>query len=453
MKKIGKYQVCGLLGRGGMSSVYKVRMPVTGKIAAVKLLAPHPHLVALLGLEAIRARFMGEAITMARLRHPRIVDIWDLDEHEGRPFFLMEYYCNNLGLIMGEGYRVEDPSRQLSLDKAIHYGRQILEGLARLHQADIIHRDIKPYNVLVTDEDTVKITDFGLSRLRGEAFRGPSNLLVGSPYYAAPEQEKNADQADARADLYALGVILYRMLTGMLPGERPPPPSTLNAILDGDWDTFLARALEPHPAQRFCSAREMLGTLESLNSSWQARKLQVCQQQPVSLPGRAPPPASRRPLRRQSIKVGPRQAQTAFAIDDLGRPRHYPAGDFYHNGDGSVTDRSSGLLWQQAGSDYPLPWKEALDYVHQLNRSGFAGRSQWRLPTVEELLSLVTEVPRAGDVCLEPIFDSTQRWLWSSDRRSFTAAWYVSVDMGFVSWQDFSCYYFVRAVCSTRDPE
>jgi serine/threonine protein kinase len=453
MKTIGKYEVCGLLGRGGMSSVYKVRMPVTGKVAALKMLAPHPHLVALLGLEAIRARFVGEAITMARLRHPRIVDIWDLDEHDGQPFFVMEYYCNNLGLIMGEGYRVENPSRQLSIDKTIHYTRQILEGLARLHQADIVHRDIKPFNVLVTDEDTIKITDLGLSRLRGEAFRSPSNLLVGSPYYAAPEQEKNPDQADARSDLYALGVMVHRMLTGMLPTDPTLRPGTLNPVLDGDWEAFLARALEPHPGQRFSSSREMLGALESLNSYWQARKLLACEPQSSLSSSSAPPSATRRPLRRQGIKVAPRQSRTAFNIDHLGRPLHFPTGDFHRNHDGTITDRSSGLIWQQAGSDYPLPWEEARDYVHQLNHSGFAGRTQWRLPTVEELLSLVTELPQAGDACLEPIFDAAQRWLWSADRSSFTAAWYVSVDIGFVSWQDLTCYYFVRAVCSARDAE
>ena len=88
--------------------------------------------------------------------------------------------------------------------------------------------------------------------------------------------------------------------------------------------------------------------------------------------------------------------------------------------------------------------------MHQLNRERIGGRTNWRLPTVEELMSLLTDVPRAGDLCTEPIFGREQRWLWSCDRRSFVAAWYVSMDLGYVSWQDFSCYYYVRAVSDHR---
>jgi serine/threonine-protein kinase len=94
-----------------------------------------------------------------------------------------------------------------------------------------------------------------------------------------------------------------------------------------------------------------------------------------------------------------------------------------------------------------MTWHEAHGYVEQLNRAHFAGRTDWKLPTISELMSLLTDVPRAGDLCIEPIFDRRERWLWSSDRRSFVAAWYVSIDLGYVAWQDFSCYYYVRAVC------
>jgi serine/threonine-protein kinase len=128
MKKIGKYQICGLLGKGATSTVYKVRFPKFGKIVALKLLSPHPHLVGSLGMEEIKERFVIEAMTMASLRHPNIVSIWDFDEAEARPFLVMEYYCNNLGLIIGETYRVEDLSRALTLDKTVHYLRQILAG-------------------------------------------------------------------------------------------------------------------------------------------------------------------------------------------------------------------------------------------------------------------------------------------------------------------------------------
>ncbi len=111
-----------------------------GKVVALKLLRPHPNLVTLLGEKEVRRRFVTEAVTMARLRHPNIVSIWDFHDSEDLSFFVMEYFCNSLGLIIGETYRVEDPSRILSVDRAIDYTLQILVGLSRLHQAGIIHQ-------------------------------------------------------------------------------------------------------------------------------------------------------------------------------------------------------------------------------------------------------------------------------------------------------------------------
>jgi len=447
MKKIGKYEVCGLLGKGGMGMVYKVRMPVVGKVVALKLLSPHPNLVALLGEQEVRKRFVTEAVTMARLRHPHLVGIWDFHDSKALTFFIMEYFCNNLGVIIGETYRVEEPSRIVSVDKAIHYTGQVLKGLRRLHEAGIIHRDIKPYNILVTDQDNVKITDFGLSQLRGETFRGPRNLMVGSPYYAAPEQEEDPNQVDARADLYPVGVMLYRMLAGELPIDGFRGLSECNPDLDPDWDDFMLKAVAPDRENRFPSAKAMLGALDRLRAGWEEKKERVCDM-PFVEPMKEKAPGSGQRPHSESIKVRPGHARKAFGVDARWRPVHYTANDFRANKEGTVTDRATGLVWQRAGSDYPVTWHEAHEYVERLNQERFGAHANWRLPTVNELISLITDVPRAGDLCIEPIFDPTERWLWSSDRCSFVSAWYVSVDLGYVSWQDFTCYYYVRAVCS-----
>jgi len=448
MKRIGKYEISGLLGRGGMGAVYKARVPVIGKVVALKHLSPHPNLVALLGKEAIRRSFVTEAMTMANLRHPHIADVWDFHDADDLTFFVMEYYCNNLGLTIGETYPVEAPSRILSLDKAIHYTRQILVGLSRLHQAEIIHRDIKPYNILITDEDRVKITDFGLSKLRGETFHGPPNLRLGSPYYAAPEQEEDPDQVDARADIYPVGVMLYRMLTGALPIEPFKKLSQSNPDLDPDWDAFIDQAVAAERKKRFGSVKNMLDSLDSLSLAWEEKKEKTCRMPQIPAPKRIQEQKTNKKLRAESVKVAPGEARKVFEVDKLWRPIKYMANDLLVNPDGTVKDRSSLLVWQQAGSDHPLSWHEAHRYIEQLNQGRFAGRASWRLPTVNELISLITETPQAADLCVAAIFDQDQRWLWSSDRRSFVAAWYVSLDLGYVSWQDFTCYYFVRAVSS-----
>ncbi|MGD8513570.1 MAG: protein kinase [Deltaproteobacteria bacterium] len=448
MKRIGKYEISGLLGRGGMGTVYKARVPVIGRVVALKHLSPHPNLVALLGKETIRRSFVTEAMTMASLRHPHIAAVWDFHDADDLTFFVMEYYCNNLGLTIGETYRVEGASRVLSVDKAIHYTRQILVGLSRLHEAEIIHRDIKPYNILITDEDKIKITDFGLSKLRGETFQGPPNLKVGSPYYAAPEQEDDPDHVDPRADIYPVGVMLYRMLTGALPIEPFRKLSQSNPDLGPDWDAFIDQAIAAEREKRFARAKNMLDSLDALNLAWQEEKEKACQMPQILAPKRTRAQKTKKKLRAQGVKVAPKEARKVFEVDKLWRPIEYMANDLQLNPERTVTDRSNSLLWQQAGSDHPVSWYEAHEYIEQLNHGRFAGRASWRLPTVNELISLITEVPRAADLCVEPIFDQDKRWLWSSDRRSFVAAWYVSLDLGYVSWQDFTCYYFVRAVSS-----
>jgi serine/threonine protein kinase len=449
MRRIGRYEVCGFLGKGGTSTVYKVKLPVVGKVVALKLLAPHPNLVDLLGEEEVKRRFVAEALTMAHLRHPNLLAIWDFDESEGRPFLVMEYYCNSLGVMIGEHYEVERPSRVLSVEKALHYVRQVVFGLSCLHEAGIVHRDIKPYNVFITDEDTVKIGDFGLSKLRGERVSGPKNLVVGSPYYAAPEQERAPEAVDGRADLYSVGVMLYRMLAGVLPIDGWTRLSRLNPDLDQAWDAFVEQAVASEREERFSSGRAMLAALDELAAQWEEKKEKACR-----LPE---PPSSEaqtavetgRPLRAEEVRVRPRDARRIFGLDGLWRPERYLANDLRAGGDrATVTDAATGLMWQQGGSDYPVNWEDAKAYVGRLNLERFSGFDDWRLPTVNELMSLLIPPPRIVDLCIASVFDSGKRWLWSCDRRSATAAWYVSADMGFVYWQDRTCYYYVRAVRS-----
>lgn len=453
MKTIGRYIARGQLGRGGMGRVYKAEMPVTGRIVALKLLKPNPHLVDMMGMDRIREMFIREAVTMAGLRHPCLLDVWDFDEAGGMPFYTMDYYCNNLGTIIGEGYEMERPSRRIPTEKAVHYIRQILEGLACLHYAGVIHRDIKPFNILVTDQDTVKICDFGLSRLRGDTFRGPATLKVGTPWYAPPEQERDPDGVDASADLFPVGVMLYRMLTGNLPGTDPEPPSRLHPDLDLSWDRFILKAIDPSPRKRFRRARQMLSALAEVHEAWLRKQERICllAQPPGPGDGGAASPgvAQQNKPRSTPLKVPPRQAREGFGLDALWRPATYAAADLAVRGD-VVEDPASGLQWERAGSEYPLTWERARDYVAGLNARAFAGRTDWRLPTVPELMTLLVPPRHGADLCIPGAFDDTQRRLWSCDASSHIAAWYVSLDLGFVAWHDHTGYYHARAVCDRR---
>jgi serine/threonine-protein kinase len=466
--RIGRYEIRGLLGRGGMGAVYKAAMPVTGRMVALKVLRPAEILEDLMGLDALTSLFLTETVTMAGISHPNVASVLDVCPGDGRhpddggvpPHFSMEYFCGNLGVLMGETYEVERPSRRLGAAASLHFARQMLEGLARLHYEDIVHRDIKPFNVMLAEDEggpgTVKLIDFGLSRLRGETPPRHPGMVVGSPYYTAPEQEADPDSADARADLFSVAVTLHRMLTGRLPGA-PVPHGVTGAdslltepdLAGPDWDGFFSRALAPAPGDRFQDAWAMLAALDGLEAAWRSARDAACSGLDLLNESSTPPLAD--VPRSEAVKVGLRAARDIFGLDELWQPLRPPAHRFTDNEDGTVAASADGtgpgLIWEKHGSRYPLTWERAQAHVDRLNAHAYAGRTGWRLPTVDELTTIIARGAQPGQSCLPPAFDPRKARLWSRDLKAYTAAWYVDAELGFVWWQDRTCRFFARAVC------
>jgi serine/threonine-protein kinase len=453
VKKIGKYIVCGLLGKGGMSTVYKARLPFFDKIVALKLLSPHPNLTGLLGPDALKGRFISEAATIASLCHPNFIEVLDSDFDCETPFFTMEYYCHDLGKLIGESYRADLPCRIISLDKTIHYCRQLLAGLARLHRASVVHRDIKPANLMITDDDHIKICDFGFSRLRGERLGSPSSLLIGSPFYAAPEQEKDPDGVDHRADLYSAGVIFHRLLTGFLPEDAIKNPGECHPEADSNWDAFIRKALQNDPDLRFATSDEMLAALDGLSAAWEKKKQDFCRLSPSG--NSSAVQAEKRiaeKLRSAPLKASPKEAGPIFGCDRLMRPVAYSDVASTISVQGEVAfDLLNGLVWQRSGSEDPLDRAAAQAYAESLKLEAFAGISGWRLPTVDELLSLLRRPGFGIEDCLPPAFDKKQKALWSCDRATFVSGWYVNMELGFAGFADFTCRFHARAVASAEN--
>lgn len=434
---IAGYVLIGILGRGGMGTVYRALAPKSGGIVALKLLNPAEPLRQTLGMTVLRQIFNAESAIMSDLRHPNIAEVLDSGQDEqGRPFFTMEYFCANLGMMIGEHYLVEESCRRVPPDRTVAYGSQILAALQSMHDAGVIHRDIKPFNMLVSEEDCVKICDFGMARRLQEKSVAAPGMHIGSPYFTAPEQLGNPEGADERADLYAVGVLLYRMLTGELPAMKGFMLSRVNPLYDAAWDAFFAKALSWLPDHRFQNATEMNAALHSLELHRQRALVEHRVQAGYRMPRSSP------------LRVTGDKARTVFKVDHLWRPLAPGSQRLTVRDADTVLDETNGLIWQRWPSDHPVDWETAADLVNVLNEIRFAGIDRWRLPTVNELLSL------AGTSVLPPLGSNTtplpdnRDWFWSCDRRSAATSWYVNTAIGFAGWQDNGCRHAVRAVAS-----
>lgn len=437
-EKIGRYLILRKVGRGGMGDVFKAFDPDGGRTVAIKILRPFEAMLALFGYDRLKELFVSEAEIMAFLDDPAVVKVLDCGrDDEGNPYFVMEFFCNNLGQMIGESFRMEKRSRLIRPEKTLDYGGQLLAGLAHIHHNRVVHRDIKPFNIMVTDDDQLRICDFGLALVDDVSFAGPEGVQIGSPFYAAPEQQREPEKVDGRADLYSAAVLLYRMLTGELPSMRGFSLSLVNPLFDSAWDEFFARALSLQPASRFQSAAEMLAGLGRLrvNRAKAGGDRQGGDRESVI-------------LRTEPVNVCGREARKVFGLNELFRPEQPVTNDLVDSGGGTLLDRATGLIWQEVGSARALTLEEAGAYVARLNREGYGGRYTWSLPTVAELLSLL-DTPEPGR---ENPAKPRQGWLWSSDRHGRQDAWYVNLEMGYVDCQDVSCRNFVRAVCTAAGP-
>ncbi|MEM8964469.1 MAG: protein kinase, partial [Acidobacteriota bacterium] len=256
--RLGRVEIVERIGQGGMGVVYRGRQLSLGRDVAVKVLPQQ-----LAGDDDFVARFLQEARLVAALQHENIVTVFDVDQDQGHSFIVME-------LVDGVTLRAARTGKPFPADQVRAIGVPIARALAYAHARNIIHRDVKSANVMVTRDGKIKLMDFGIAKAVGSGVRTMTGSLVGTPEYMSPEQVRG-EPVTARSDLYSFGVLLYELATGRLPfiagdafalafkhiQEAPPTPSTLVAELPTWLETLVLRAMAKDPAGRHASAEAL----------------------------------------------------------------------------------------------------------------------------------------------------------------------------------------------------
>ena len=265
-----RYEMLEIIGTGGMAVVYKARDVKLNRFVAVKILKDE-----ILEDEDLRSRFHTEAEAVAALSHPNIVSIFDVSITRRMEYFVMELID---GITLKQYMQQRGVLTEAEME---HFITQILKALEHAHSRNIIHRDIKPQNVMILRDGTVKVTDFGIARMANhQQTSATSQNAFGSVHYIAPEQAKGS-ATDGRADLYSVGIIMYEMMTGELPftgdtpvavaiqhlSAEPPSPSAKNPNVTPGMEAIILKAMATQPDDRYSTATEMLADLESYKAN------------------------------------------------------------------------------------------------------------------------------------------------------------------------------------------
>jgi len=265
----GRYEIQELIGVGGMAMVYKAHDNLDDKTVAIKILKDE-----FLGNEEFIRRFKNESKAIAVLSHPNIVKVYDVSFGDRIQYIVMEYID---GITLKEYIGQQNA---IPWKEAVHFTVQILQALQHAHEKGIVHRDVKPQNIMLLQDGTIKVTDFGIARINNGETRTITNKAIGSVHYIAPEQAKGG-VTDGKADIYSVGVMLYEMLTGKLPFDadsavsvaimqlqnEPKPLRELNDSIPEGLEEITLRAMRKNPNQRYESAKEMLQAIETFRKN------------------------------------------------------------------------------------------------------------------------------------------------------------------------------------------
>lgn len=265
-----RYELLEKIGEGGMAEVYKAKCHSLNRFVAVKILKAEYS-----SDKDFVEKFKREATAAASLSDNNIVTIYDVGTEDGINYIVMEYV---------KGKTLKDiirEKRRLSNEETVEVAIQIAKALSCAHKNNIIHRDIKPHNIMVTEDGMVKVTDFGIAKASNSVTITNTSKVLGSAHYFSPEQAKGS-YVDFRTDIYSLGIVIYEMITGRVPfnadspvsvalkhiQETPVPPKDINSSIPNSLNNLILKAIEKEPIKRYQSIKEMLSDLEKIKNDW-----------------------------------------------------------------------------------------------------------------------------------------------------------------------------------------
>jgi serine/threonine-protein kinase len=271
--RIGRYRILEELGRGAMGVVYRAEDPSLDRVVALKTIS----LADAEGRKEYEKRFLLEAKAAGKLTHPNIVTIYDYGEEEDLAYMAME-------LLEGSDLRTRMRSEPIPPMEAVEIALQVADGLGFAHEHGVVHRDVKPGNIMLLERGAVKIMDFGIARMRFSEHKTSTGMVLGTPRYMSPEQI-SGQPVDQRSDIFSLGTVLYEMLTqtSLFAGQdvnqiafnvttnEPAPPSHAHPELPQILDFIVARALKKEPSVRYQDAYEMAADLRDALAEMRGR--------------------------------------------------------------------------------------------------------------------------------------------------------------------------------------
>src|SRR5689334_24230664 len=304
---LGRYKVISEIGQGAMGVVYKAVDPIIDRTVAIKTINLN---LSRQELEEYEARFQQEIKAAGRLNHPNIVTIYDVGKTESVAYMAMEFL---------EGLELKDMIASGNLpppDQVVDIIAQVAEGLWFAHQQDIVHRDVKPSNIMVLGGGIAKITDFGIARLPNSAVKTMTGLILGSPRYMSPEQVIGK-AIDARSDIFSLGVVLYEALTGVAPFDgdnvnaimystvntTPPPPSSHSRAVPPMLDLIVAKAMAKLLEDRYQTVKEFADDLREVRRQMDSSRPAAALKAMTAPPSRPPAPAAAKLVDTDTIQI------------------------------------------------------------------------------------------------------------------------------------------------------